>query len=104
MHLSWKSWEEGHHNNDFEVLFIYIGFLDSLNDGFNDFVFDAHKELVFNVNELLGVSDQFDVSKVDGLFNMLKHAHAPVRAAPDQMVFDLDSLHSLNVGVVIPSF
>lgn len=64
---------------------------------------NAHKELIFDVNELIGVPDQLNVPEVDGLFDMFQHAHAPVGTTSQQMMFDLVFIVG-DLRIIVPAF
>jgi hypothetical protein len=100
--LPWKARKQWDHDEHFEVFLVFICSLDSFNDHLNDFVLNSHKELIFDVNELLSVLDQLNVPKVNGLFDMFQHAHAPVGTASQKMVFDLAVIVG-NLRVIVPA-
>lgn len=69
--------EEGHHDNDFEILFFLVSQKDPVSQLLRNHVLMRHEELVLDVNELLRLFYQNEVGVVNRVLHFV-YASAPL--------------------------
>jgi hypothetical protein len=79
--ITLKARQEGHNNKDPKLLLIFLRFYNPFSQHFNNPILQTHKKLIFNINEILSIGYQLQISIVNGAFMLVKvETNAPFRS------------------------
>ena len=80
--IPFKTWKQRQNNNNSKFFSFTMCSWNSFHQAFNNFVFNSHKKLIFNVDKVLWILDQLLICIMDGrLMGSLFNSYTPLGSA-----------------------